>query len=422
MTIQNFTEAHRVLQKYVPPTRSLRENYTLDRMKLLMEGLGNPQENYQIIHVAGTSGKTSTSYYIAALLTQTGRKVGLSVSPHIEEVNERVQVNMRPLAEAEFCDMLGEFINLVENLGVHPTYFELLTAFAFWYYDKIQVDYAVMEVGMGGLLDGTNVINNPSKICAIADIGLDHTKVLGDTIPEIAYQKAGIIQPGNSVFMNRQSSEIVAVIERQCTRQGAALQVLEAVPSESVAKDLPLFQQRNWQLACSVIQSIKQKDELPDISDAGLRKAVGILVPGRMEILQYGDKIIILDGAHNEQKMHAFVESILEKYPDQKRAVLLGIVSDKSAKSKPILDEVSKMSSTIIVTSFKTQQDIERISIDPHTLLDGEYSSDLNLLIIEEPEAASVALLQRPESILIITGSFYLLNKLRPQLVIAARA
>lgn len=412
MTIRNFEDAHKVLQKYVPVTRSLRENYTLERMQELMQKLGNPQNNYQVIHVAGTSGKTSTSYYIAAILSQTGKKVGLSVSPHIEEVNERVQVNMQPLAEAEFCDSLSEFIELVESFDIHPTYFELLTAFAFWYYDKIAVDYVVMEVGLGGLLDGTNVISNPTKIAVVTDIGLDHTKVLGETIAEIAYQKAGIVQNSNCVFMNRQSTEIMQIIGKRCEEQNAELHVFDDEPPESVARHLPPFQQRNWQLARAVTAYMQQRDDLA-VQISGLEEAANIMVPGRMETIHSGGKTIILDGAHNEQKMHAFVDSVAEKYPTDEKAVLLGIVSDKSAKSKPILDEVSKISHSVIVTSFKTQQDIEKVSMDPHALIDDSHAN-LQLTVIEEPETALQELMKRPEPVLVVTGSFYLLNKLRP--------
>lgn len=414
MTIRNFKDAHKLLQDYVPSALSLRNNYSLERMRELMNALGNPQDNYKVVHVAGTSGKTSTSYFVAALLKQSGKNVGLSVSPHIDEVNERVQINLEPLPEDVFCSSLGEFIEILNKLSNKPTYFELLTAFAYWYYDKVNVDYVVMEVGLGGLLDATNVINNSEKVCVITDIGLDHTKVLGNTLAEIAYQKAGIILPNSTVFMHKQSSEVMRVLEQVAQEKHADLKIVQMHETDEQTKQLPHFQQRNWSLAYTVYEHIAQRDTLPDMQDAALHAALKVYIPARMEVVHVAGKLIIMDGAHNEQKMQALVASIQQKYSAQDIAVLISIVSDKSIKTAPILREIAKISQHIIVTSFKSQQDIKKVSTSLTTLeRAGKAQQFKSLNAIADPREAFDAVMKRPEPIVLVTGSFYLLNKLR---------
>jgi dihydrofolate synthase/folylpolyglutamate synthase len=171
LRIETFSEASKLLAKFIPPDRPT--SYTLDRMEQLMDYLGNPQNRLSVIHIAGTSGKTSTSYYIAALLHATGKTVGLSVSPHIDTIAERAQIDLRPLEESDYCEQLGIFLELIEKSGIQPSYFEVLVAFMYWLFDRRGVDYAVVEVGLGGLLDGTNVVDRSDKVCVITDIGFD---------------------------------------------------------------------------------------------------------------------------------------------------------------------------------------------------------------------------------------------------------
>src|SRR5581483_7745687 len=187
-TIHNFVEANDLLrglyQNYFSGVSA--DFYTLDTINAVMELVGNPQDKVKVLHVAGTSGKTSTAYYLASLLKANGASVGLCVSPHLIEVNERVQIDLKPLPERDFCDGLGQFWDLATSTGLKPSYFEMLVAFPYWEFARRGLDYVVMEVGVGGLLDGTNVVHSENKVCIITDIGLDHTKLLGDTIPEIA--------------------------------------------------------------------------------------------------------------------------------------------------------------------------------------------------------------------------------------------
>ncbi|MEO8862893.1 MAG: Mur ligase family protein, partial [Candidatus Saccharimonadales bacterium] len=298
--INNLVEANLVLARYIPLTKEITgKDITLERMRPLMDHLGNPERGLCVIHIAGTSGKTSTAYYIASLLKQQGRTVGLTVSPHMDSVTERVQLDMQTLSEADFCMALSEFIDLLDSAPLQPTYFELLTAFAYWYFAKVGVDYAVVETGLGGLYDATNIAHGNNKVCVITDIGYDHMHVLGNTLPEIAAQKAGIIWPHNQVFSYPQPEEIMSVLEAKCLETHSILNVLSIIEHHDGPESLgalPLYQKRNWLLAKYVCDFVVERDGLQKLSSTQISSSIQIQVPGRMEIVKYLGKTIVMDG------------------------------------------------------------------------------------------------------------------------------
>lgn len=411
---RSFKDIHTYLGTLMSETRSRHEAYTLDRMQALMQFLGNPQDNYKAIHVAGTSGKTSTCYYLSALLSASGKKVGLGVSPHVNEVNERVQINNQPLDEPIFCREFSHFLQVIEPSGITPTYFELLVAFAFWEFARKEVEYAVIEVGLGGLLDGTNVMTRSDKICVITDIGYDHTSILGKTLPAIATQKAGIIGLHTAVFSHIQSVNVMQVLRETCTRKEAELY---EVQPEHAPQDLPLFQQRNWGLAYAVYVYVAQRDKLQNLTKVQLQEAIHTRIPARMEAYNINGKVIILDGAHNPQKFEALTTSITAAYPDLPMACLLGFVRVNSQKIHDNLAVLLPHTSHLIITSF-------------HDDADEHHSTDVNVIaklcdtlgyhdpdIIPDPSAALARLLKRSEPVLLITGSFFLLQQLRPLII-----
>ena len=412
--IRDFSDVHTILKQFVPPARSMRGNYTLDKITKLMEALGNPQESYKVIHVAGTSGKTSTCYYVAALLGQTGKKIGMSVSPHVDEVNERLQINLTPLPEKQYCQALGEFLMVIEKTDIKPTYFELLVAFAYWEFARQKVDYAVVEVGLGGLLDGTNVVNRSDKVCVITDIGLDHTNVLGTDTAAIAAQKAGIIQKDNIVFSYAQPDKVMDVLRRSSDKKQAKLYEIEPQTTKVVA-DLPLFQQRNWQLAKAITDYVVERDGPPALTTDQLKISTKTLIPARMEIIKTGGKTLILDGSHNDQKMKVLVGSIEASFPGQKAALLISLVAGRNRPLKKAFKQLSKIASSVILTSFSMEQDLHQSPINPGKLADVCAGLGFEKIkVIQNPVMAYKELLKQPEPLLLVTGSFYLLNHIRP--------
>ncbi|HUD05785.1 MAG TPA: Mur ligase family protein [Candidatus Saccharimonadales bacterium] len=414
MNISNFKQLELLLSEFMPS--GIEMAYVLDRMLLFMDYLGNPQNSYPVVHVAGTSGKTSTCYYLASLLGQRYKKVGLTVSPHIVEVNERVQINLTPLPEKEFCSEFSIFMDLVESCSIKPTYFELLVGFAFWEFARQKVDYAVIEVGLGGLLDGTNVITRTDKVCVITDIGYDHINVLGRTLPEITSQKAGIIQPGNKVFCYKygQKPAVIKVISDRTRLRRGELHLLNKLDLSGV-EFLPDFQKRNFSLSYSVTECILGNNHIPKLTSSETSKAAKILIPGRMEIFEINGKTIILDGAHNSQKLHALMSSIASKYSKVPAAALISFVTGREYRLETSVSEIIGKVNFLIITSFETAQDFHHQSVKPKAVesLFNEQGFN-NIQIVTDLKEALKTLLERPEKILIITGSFYLLCKIRP--------
>lgn len=411
--IRKFGEAREALQKfYFQPGA---HTYTLDRMRQLMKFLGNPQNKLCVLHVAGTSGKGSTAYFAMALLQAAGFKVGLTVSPHVVEMNERLQIDGEPLAEAEFCGALGIFIDRVLAAGIKPSYFELMIAFAYDEFVKRGVDYAVVEVGLGGLIDGTNVIKRDDKVCIITDIGFDHTNVLGDTIAEIAMQKAGIIQPYNHAFMYRQSDEAMAQVRYRVREQFAVLHEIEqpkVMPPE--LGQLVLFQQRNFYLAQQAVEYTLQRDGRPVLSSNQVVEATNVYVPGRMEMFNLRGKTLVLDGAHNGQKMNTLLTSMRAKFPNTTPAVLVAFVGSRDKRWQHALDALAGYADNIIVTTFNHESDeLPKSGMPAEDIAD--YLQIKGKLCIIEPDLARAfdKLQRQPEKLLLITGSLYPLEDIR---------
>jgi dihydrofolate synthase / folylpolyglutamate synthase len=370
----------------------------------------------KVIHVAGTSGKTSTAYYIAALLAAAGKKTGLAVSPHIDIITERIQINGQNISEADFCSELEVFLDLAAAADPRPSYFELFHAFTLWAMKRQNADYVVIETGVGGLHDATNITNRADKICVITDIGFDHTELLGDTLAKIAAQKVGIVHEDNHIFMYEQAEEIMAVVKNWAGQHHAPLHVTtEAAKARAYADDLssmPDYQRRNWLLAHYVYTYLRKQDNAQSLTRQVLRQTQRLQVPARMDIKQFGGKTLVMDGAHNPQKMVAFLDSFRRLYPDVKPAVLIGLKEDKEYQE--LVSLLTPLAGRIITTAFKTTQDLPVVSMKPGIL--AQAFSDAGLARVEsipDSRAAFQALLAAPEAVCVITGSFYLIGQIR---------
>jgi dihydrofolate synthase / folylpolyglutamate synthase len=405
-TITTFAEAHEALQPFYANTKI---PYMLEPMRKLLDFLGNPQNKLRVIHVAGTSGKTSTSYYAAALLQASGKTVGLTVSPHIEELNERLQVNGQPTPEAEFCSVLSEFLELIQSCDVQPSYFELLVAMAYWDFARRGLEYAVIEVGLGGLIDGTNVIDRADKVCIITDIGYDHMHILGNSLPEIAAQKAGIIQAGNTVCMYEQDEAIMRVVGRRVADQKASL--VRLTRADYVQDEvLPEFQQRNLGLALAAVNHAGVT-----VGADAIRQAAAITIPARLERFQINEKLVIIDGSHNQQKIQTLIDSVTKLYPGQNIAALCSFVDNKTERWQHGLEALLPGVQHVTFTSFHSEQDMPKSSVATTEFVDYCQSHGFeDYAVQEDAEAALQALLERPEPIVLVTGSFYLLYRIRP--------
>jgi dihydrofolate synthase/folylpolyglutamate synthase len=411
-TITSFSDATAALADFIPP--SSHKPYTLGNITALMEFLGNPQNKLPVIHVAGTSGKTSTSYYLAALLHAAGHKVGLSVSPHIDSVAERAQIGMQTLEEAVYCRELSTFLNLVEESGIKVSYFEILVAFMYWLFERRGVEYAVVEVGLGGLLDGTNVISNRHKICVITDIGFDHMEILGNTLPEIANQKAGIILPHNLVFINSQAPEVMEVIRNTCEQRSATLHIVESSTTDDI--ELPLFQRRNFALAYETIKNILPNEQ--DQLQSHIPKVLETYIPARMEEVTWHGRTLILDGSHNKQKLQALVDAMKDKYKDATIVAIVSFGANKASSLEDNLQVLRQLTDMLVVTEFSAGQDEIRKPMSASTISHkADQAGFIDTIIERDPVLALDQASERNTDIILITGSFYLLNHYRRDII-----
>ncbi len=315
----------------------------LDRIQALMDKLGHPERGYPIVHVAGTNGKGSTAALIAAGLASQGYRVGLTVSPDLGQINERVMLNRRPL-EQELWDRLGEEI---EAAGVAlpdvPTFFEAVTAMAFLAFRHWQVDVAVVEVGLGGRLDATNIISAPC-LAVITPVAFDHMDRLGDTIGEIAAEKAGIVKAGSRLVLGRQPyPEARHLILHRA--QSLHVPVTEPAWFPEVREDgvwgqspvgplsVPLlgaYQAQNVATALSAMQVMETKGWVRDW-DAVLADWARFTWPGRFQVMRR-DPLWVIDGAHNPHGVLGVVETLkMEPYRRLRWTLVFGALADKPA-------------------------------------------------------------------------------------------
>lgn len=416
--IASLDELEAVLQPYNEVSQQTAgKHITLRRTERLMSHIGNPEKKLKVVHIAGTSGKTSTTYFISALLAQAGCKVGSTISPYVDTINERIQINGAPLPIGEFCRYFGEFVELLDGVPEVPSRWEVLIAFAYWVFAKERVDYAVVETGMGGLDDSTNVAARADKLCVLTDIGMDHMEQLGNTIEKIAYQKAGIIHEGNTAIMYDQAPEIMQVVRYWVSQQeGAELLTFEQEKLASVAEislraEVAEYQKRNWLLAYAAYKWLQKRDKVAKLSATQLQNVQMLQVPGRMDSRELGGKTILMDGAHNGQKMTAFWDSFAHEYPGCKPVVLLALKEGKEiADIVPLLRQYA---SQVIVTTFVLTQDMPIVAMNPSEISSVLEAKGVKTRIVTNASEAYLAFLGAVEKVGVITGSFYLIAQLR---------
>jgi len=316
----------------------------LSRTSELLVRIGNPQRSLKFVHVAGTNGKGSIAAMLSNILTKTGYKTGLYISPFINRFNERMQIDGVPISDGDLAGITSYIRPYADDMADHPTEFELITAIAFEYFFRSGVDIVVLEVGMGGELDSTNVIDTP-ELAIIANIGLDHTRELGPTITDIARAKAGIIKPGGDVLLYGRNEEADKVFAQTCKKRGARLHVTDhsRISGETFSLDSLKFTFSPYgELKCGLVGAYQVHNAAVAITAVELLRANGWNIPGeamkkglagvrwpaRFEVLQK-HPVFIADGAHNPQGVSAAVESLKAFFPGRKITFLLGIMADK---------------------------------------------------------------------------------------------
>ncbi len=418
---QSYEEALAFLYKAIDYEKLISYQYnsstfSLDRMVKMLEYAGNPHKGFPSIHITGTKGKGSTSIMMSTILECAGLTTGLFTSPHLVDLKERIQINRQNISEHEFTSNLNELMPYIQHLretepSASPTFFEILTAIAMLYFKKKHVEMAVLEVGLGGRLDSTNVV--VPQVSVIANVGFDHTAILGHTLSSIAYEKAGIIKQGVPVVSAVEDPEALSVIEKTCKEKDARLYLLgrdiwveeiqsvlennselhrhshrtildfglrnvdlslnpqvqnpkSKIPNPKSERGLmytiktwrhtypeiflPLIgahQAKNCALALGALEIMREQGNI-SIDDEIIREALAhVYCPARIEVIGE-NPLIILDYAHTVDSMKFLRDSLLENFTFNKLILVLGFSQDKDLDN--ILKEIITVGDSIIVT------------------------------------------------------------------------
>lgn len=315
----------------------------LERISELLEKLGSPQNGLKFIHIAGTNGKGSCAAMTAAVMKAAGYRTGLFTSPYLYSFNERMQINGRQIENDVLAEVMTRVRTVADGMDDHPTAFEVMTAAGLLWFSAQKCDIVVLEVGLGGRFDATNVISSP-EVTVIMSIGLDHTEILGDTLEKIALEKSGIIKPGCDCVLYNQSEEVEAVIKRVCAEAGAVLHISAGDETEPEFDSLdgqvftykgnsyaiPLLgahQRRNAAVVIEIAEVLRAKGWTIDQSELehGL---YSVFWPARFEVLS-DDPYFVLDGGHNPQCASTVVSNLADYFPGVKHVMLVGVLKDK---------------------------------------------------------------------------------------------
>jgi dihydrofolate synthase/folylpolyglutamate synthase len=406
-------------------------NFNLSRMLRIVSGLGNPHKKFKSIHIAGTKGKGSTAHMIAGMLKKAGYRTGLYTSPHFVDLRERISIDERLVTEAEFTRLMARIAPVANRLQKdNPTFFELMTAAAFLHFANNKVDIAVIETGLGGRLDSTNVIR--PEVCGITSISYDHTAQLGTTLEAIAEEKAGIFKPGIPVISAPQRPGVKRVLREQAKKTGCDLRfvgddlefsyrfessrmtgphtrVCMATPTARFDHvRVPLLgehQAHNCGVALGVIDALRQRKIEVSTQDAidGLAE---VKVQGRLETIRELPHTIV-DAAHNGASVRALMRAIGQNVSYDSMVVIFGCSADKDIDG--MLDQLQLGADKVIFTSTGTPR-----SVDPHELLSRFQEKSHKMAQVEENliDAYQTACnCVTREDLVCITGSVYLVGR-----------
>ncbi len=331
----------------------------LSRTQNLLALMGNPHNDLKYVHIAGTNGKGSTAAMTASILQQAGYRVGLYTSPYIYRFNERMQINGEPITDRELVDITAWVRPLAQSMEESPTEFELVSCIAFEYFKRNACDIVVLEVGMGGALDSTNVIPAP-EVAVITNIGLDHTEVLGNTVEEIAKTKSGIFKTGCNAVIYRGAPSVEAVFEQECAAKDIPLakadfDSLELIDHSLEGQTFHCGQRKNIRLPLLGDHQLHNASVVLSVADALIARGwniseeniydgiANVSWPGRFDIV-CKDPLFIIDGGHNPQCIEALVKNIQDYLSDKSVIALTGVLADKDYADmyKPVMGLVKE--------------------------------------------------------------------------------
>ena len=428
---------YRQALNYIENTGKFGSRLGLENVSRLLDILGNPHRDLRIIHVAGTNGKGSTCSFINSMLIYQGYNVGLYTSPYLEEFNERIKINNVNISDEDLAqsvsrvsDAIGQ---MIEEGCDHPTEFEIITACAFLYFRDRDVDFAVIEVGLGGRLDATNVCI--PLVSAITSISMDHMEYLGDTLARIAFEKGGIIKNKRPVVLYQQSDEVESVISSICSERDSELFITENDKIEYISEEMSSqsvnlevmghfysgieislpgrHQARNLAVALSVLRLLEISSDISQVDTEALYRSIReTRWPGRMEVIKT-EPLTIIDGAHNPDGAAILSESVDRYLVGKKINLVFGMLRDKDILSVAKLLAVK--ADRIIITEPESPRAASSAEVHGIILeaLRGEDVPDITEIPdIEEAVRHGQSMAGDGEAV-IYAGSLYMIGRVR---------
>lgn len=418
---QTMPDDYLAVQEYLFGLKAKGIKYGIDRMRLLVAGIGHPERAVPIIHLAGTNGKGSTAALLDAIFHAAGWRTGMYTSPHLVKLGERVQVDRRILAEEEIVAYARELKPVAERIAGaspddHPSFFEFMTAMAFLQFARRRCDIGIIEVGLGGRLDATNVVD--PEIAVITSIGLDHCEMLGERIEQIAFEKAGIIKPGRPVVMGRVPPSAEAVIRARAAEVGAPLQSVREVFGEDLAAypETNLegdYQRWNAATATLVARTVPQRWRLtPEAIERGLRHADW---PGRWQRSTLGGRTLVLDASHNPEGAEVLASNLSHLVAETGRSpvVITGVLG--VARAQPLIEVICRFAKEIhfVVPNQSRACTHEQLE----ALVPATFRGIVRRATVEGvfPDSHTCTV-GGPNDVLLLTGSIYLLGEVMARL------
>lgn len=417
---------------YIHGTYKFGSKLGLENTRYLLNLLGNPHKDLKVIHVAGTNGKGSVSSYIHTVLKEEGYKVGLYISPYLEEFTERMIINGEEISRerlAEVTEIVKEKVEqMVRDGKNHPTEFEVVTSIAFCYYAQENVDFLVLEVGLGGRLDSTNVVEDP-LVSIITPIGYDHMEYLGDTLEEIAYEKGGIIKENGFTLLYPQGKVVMGVLENLCKERNNKLFVIdfdeltihhssmeEQVFSVNVLgksynnvkiKLAGIHQIYNACTALGAIEVLRKYRSINIGDESVLEGLCNTKWAGRFEVMQK-EPLIIIDGAHNLHGADALRKNIEILLKDYKITFVVGMLQDKDVKA--VLEDLIPLANKVIATRPDNPRAMKAADLAEQLKTFGKETHFYE--DIEEAIKTAIKITKQDEAI-IFAGSLYMIGEVR---------
>ena len=372
----------------------------LDTINTLLRTLGNPHDDFRSVHIAGTNGKGSTAHMLSSVYQENGYKVGIFTSPHIVDFRERIKINGEMISKEFVFDFVNEFKDTIDKLGA--SFFEITTAMAFYAFAKEELDLAIVETGLGGRLDSTNVLS--PELSIITNIGIDHTQFLGETLAEIAVEKAGIIKKNTPVLIGRLQEETQKVFVEKSNDLGASLTY--AVDAQLSSDLMGKYQKENASTVSSAIQILEEKFPTDSLKvKFGLKRvAINTKFMGRFQKIQ-DSPIVILDAAHNPSGIKNLLEEI-KQFGYDKLHIVYGSSNDKDVAT---VFKILPKNASYYFTTFNSSRSLSiedfQVFSDANKLQSIYFNSSIKALKRSKVEACEFDLI-------LVCGSFFVLEEI----------